>query len=133
MWRHDAKTELISHLPLFAGCTPAEVKEIAAIADEIDLATGRRLTVEGARGQEFVVIAEGAAEVRRNDAVVATLGAGGFVGEVSLLTGEPRNATVVATEPVRALVIEEHRFHALLERVPSIRTKVEAAAASRHE
>lgn len=132
MWNHvDAKTELIRQLPLFADCTRSEIAQIVAIADEIDLPAGRRLTTEGAFGQEFVVIAEGAAEVRKHGEPVATLGPGGFVGEVALLTGERRNATVVATEPVRALVIEGHRFRNLLDNVPALRTKVEAAALRR--
>src|SRR3982751_2286016 len=102
----DAKAALIRSLPLFAGCTPAEVAEVAAIADEIDLSAGRRLATENADGQEFVVIIDGTADVTHGDQVINSLRAGDFFGEIALLTGAPRTASVVATSSVHALVIE---------------------------
>lgn len=127
----DAKTALITSLPLFAGCTPAEVAEVAALATEMDLGTGRRLATEHADGQEFVVIIEGTAEVIRGDEVINRMGPGDFFGEIALLSGEPRTASVVATSPVHALVIEGHAFRRLLEDAPDIRAKVERAHAER--
>ena len=127
----DAKAELIRSLPLFADCTPAEVAEVAAIADEIDLSAGRKLTTQDATGQEFVVIVDGEADVIKGDEVVNTLGAGDFFGEISLLTGAPRTASVVARSTVHALVIEGHAFRRLLEDAPDIREKVERALAER--
>ncbi|HEY0903007.1 MAG TPA: cyclic nucleotide-binding domain-containing protein [Marmoricola sp.] len=129
----DAKVGLIRSVPLFVGCTTEEVTEIAAIADEIDLRTGRELTTENAPGQEFVVLVEGTAEVRKGDELVNTLGPGDYVGEIALLTGRPRTATVVATSPVHALVVEGHAFQRLLEHAPGIRAKVEQVAAGRLE
>ena len=127
----DAKTALITSLPLFAGCTPAEVAEVAALATEMDLGTGRRLATEHADGQEFVVIIEGTAEVIRGDEVINRMGPGDFFGEIALLSGEPLTASVVATSPVHALVIEGHAFRRLLEDAPDIRAKVERAHAER--
>ena len=127
----DAKAELIRSLPLFADCTPPEVAEVAAIADEIDLGAGRRLATEKADGQEFVVIIDGHAQVLKGDTAIAELDAGDFFGEISLLTGEPRTASVVATTNVHALVIEGHAFRRLLEDAPDIREKVERALAER--
>jgi CRP/FNR family cyclic AMP-dependent transcriptional regulator len=127
----DAKAELIRSLPLFADCNSAERAEVAAIADEIDLSAGRQLTVENAEGQEFVVIIDGTASVTQGDTVINTMGAGDFFGEIALLTGEPRTATVTATTAVHALVIEGHAFRRLLEDAPEIRTKVERALADR--
>lgn len=129
----DAKVGLIRSVPLFVGCTTEEVTEIAAIADEIDLRAGRELTTENAPGQEFVVLVEGTAEVRKGDELVNTLGPGDYVGEIALLTGRPRTATVVATSPVHALVVEGHAFQRLLEHAPGIRAKVEQVAAGRLE
>ena len=127
----DAKAELIRSLPLFADCTPAEVAEVSALADEIDLSAGRRLATERADGQEFVVIIDGDAEVTKGDEVVNELHAGDFFGEIALVTGEPRTASVIATTPVHALVIEGHAFRRLLEDAPDIREKVERAIAER--
>ena len=127
----DAKAELIRSLPLFADCTVPEVAEVAAIADEIDLSAGRKLTTENAEGQEFVVIIDGHAEVKKGEDKIAELDAGDFFGEIALLTGGPRTATVLATTNVHALVIEGHAFRRLLEDAPDIREKVERALADR--
>jgi len=127
----DAKAELIRSLPLFADCTASEVAEVAAIADEIDLSAGRKLTTQDADGQEFVVIVDGTAEVIKGEDVVNQLGAGDFFGEIALLTGAPRTASVVASTNVHALVIEGHAFRRLLEDAPDIREKVERALAER--
>lgn len=125
----DAKADLIRTIPLFAGCTADELAQIASIADEIDLPAGRQLTTESAPGQEVVVVVEGRADVRRGDQVINSIGPGEFVGEVALVTGQPRTATVLATTPVHALVIEGHAFANLIADAPGIRTKVERAAA----
>ena len=122
----DPKLALLRSLPLFEGCSTAEIKEIAAIADELRLAPGRRLTTEGAAGQEFVVLESGAAEVFKHGERVATLGPGDFVGEIALLTGRPRSVTVVVTEPSLVLVIERHRFLDLVDRLPGVRSRLEA-------
>jgi CRP/FNR family cyclic AMP-dependent transcriptional regulator len=127
----DAKAELIRTIPLFAECSPQEVAEVALLADEIDLREGRVLATESATGQEFVVMIEGTAEVRKGDELINTMGPGDFVGEIALVTGEPRTASVVATSPVHALVIEGHAFQRLLEDAPSIRAKVERSVAER--
>jgi len=127
----DAKAEPIRSLPLFADCTASEVAEVAAIADEIDLSAGRKLTTQDADGQEFVVIVDGTAEVIKGEDVVNQLGAGDFFGEIALLTGAPRTASVVASTNVHALVIEGHAFRRLLEDAPDIREKVERALAER--
>lgn len=129
--QRDAKTELIRSLPLFADCTSREVAEVAHIADELVLPAGRVLATENADGREFVVIVRGSAEVRRDERAIATLHAGDFFGEIALLTGRPRTATVVARSDVRALVIEGHAFLRLLEDAPAIRAKVERAVAER--
>jgi CRP-like cAMP-binding protein len=125
----DAKVELIRRIPLFATCTPAELAQVAAIADEIDLRAGKQLARENATGQEFVVVVEGSADVLQDGQPINTIGAGEFFGEIALVTGQPRTASVVATTPVHALVIEGHAFQQLLADAPGIRTKVEGAAA----
>lgn len=129
--RRDAKAELIRSIPLFADCKADEVAEVAAIADEIDLPAGKEVVVEHADGQEFVVIIEGQAVVTSGGTAIATLGPGQWFGEVALLTGQPRNASVVASTPLRALVIARHRFTQLLEHAPGIRETIEAFVADR--
>ena len=129
--RKDAKVELIKHVPLFSGLAKRELNEVAGIADEIDLPEGKELTREGSRGREFFVLIEGEASVRRGDQEVNRLAAGDFFGEIALVQDTPRTATVTAESPVRALVITDRSFRALLERSPEIESKVMSAVAAR--
>jgi len=92
---------------------------------------GRELTKEGARGAEFVVLAEGAADVRRRGRRVNTLGSGDFLGEIALITGTPRTATVTTTAPSRVLVMTAPAFRRLLRDNPSLQLKVLDALARR--
>ena len=131
MLRKNAKVELIKGVPLFAECSKKELSEVAGIADEIDLREGKELTKEGGTGREFFILVEGTAEVRKGTRRVNMLGPGDFFGEISLIRHTPRTATVVATSPVRTLVITERSFRALLEHQPGIQTKVLSALAAR--
>jgi CRP/FNR family cyclic AMP-dependent transcriptional regulator len=129
--RKDVKVEMISRVPLFATCTKTELRKIASLADEIDLPAGTRLTKEGASGKEFVVIVKGRADVHRRGKKLRSLGNGDFLGEIALVTGTPRTATVTTTEPTRALVIAAPAFRTLLRNTPSMQLKVLDALASR--
>lgn len=131
MLRKNAKVELIKSVPLFARCSKRELEEIASLADELDVPDGRTLTKEGTSGREFVVIVEGGATVRRNGRTINTLSAGDFLGELSLLTGRPRSATVTTSEPSRLLVITAAAFRRLLRDAPTIQLKVLEAVAER--
>ena len=131
MLRKNAKVELIKRVPLFEECSRKDLAEIAAIADEIDLREGKELTKEGRPGREFFVLIEGDADVKKGSRRINRLGAGDFFGEIALVTRRPRTATVVATSPVRALVITDRSFRSLLEHQPEIQSKVMSALAAR--
>jgi CRP/FNR family transcriptional regulator, cyclic AMP receptor protein len=129
--RKDAKVALIEQVPLFTHCTRKELGEIAALADELDLKKGTTLTTEGKSGREFFAIVEGEADVVMNGKWVATLSQGDFFGEIALLTGRPRTATVQATSPIRVLVITARGFSSLLDKSPEIQRKILLALAER--
>ena len=131
MLRKNAKVELIKGVPLFSECSRKELDEIAGIADEIDLREGKELTREGRPGREFLVLVEGSADVKKGSRRINQLGPGDFFGEISLVTRRPRTATVVATSPVRALVITDRSFRTLLDHQPEIQGKVMSALAAR--
>ena len=131
MLRKDAKIELIRKVPLFENCSKQELREVAGVADEVDLPAGTTLTKEGSAGREFVVIVEGFAEVRRKGRRVNTLGKGDFLGEIALVSGLPRTATVETTTPTRVLVLTDRAFRELLQRVPSMQFKILQALARR--
>ena len=101
------------------------------MADELALPADRTLTREGRTGYEFLVLVDGAAEVRRKTRVVNTLGAGDFFGEIALITGTPRTATVTTTAPSRVLVVTARDFRRLLRDTPTMQMKVLEALAAR--
>ena len=127
----NAKIELIKHVPLFARCSRKQLAEIASLADEIDLPSGKVIIREGDRGREFFVLVKGTAEVRRQGEAVNALSDGDFFGEIALVSGRPRTATVTTTSPVHALVVTEQAFDALLRGSREIQSKVLRALAER--
>jgi CRP-like cAMP-binding protein len=127
----NAKIELLKRVPLFAGCSKKELRELASRTDEIDLKDGYVLMREGRPGREFIVLVEGKAEVTKSGTKLADLAAGDWVGEIALLTNVPRTATVTATSPVRVLVITDRSFRRLVETMPSIALKVLASVGDR--
>jgi CRP-like cAMP-binding protein len=129
--RRNQKVELIKRVPLFSRCSRKELDEVAQLADEIDLPSGKEMTRQGQRGREFFVLLEGTADVQKDGRKINTLGEGDFFGEIALVSRAPRTATVVATSPVHALVITERSFRRLMERSPQIQTKVLEALAER--
>jgi CRP/FNR family transcriptional regulator, cyclic AMP receptor protein len=129
--RKDAKIALIERIPLFRHGTRKELGEIAAIADELDLKEGSKLTTEGRRGREFFVIVEGNADVLMNGKWVNSVRQGDFLGEIALVTGRPRTATVQATTPIRVLVITAQNFDRLLRTNPEIQRKILLSLAER--
>ena len=127
----DPKQDLIKHVPLFSGASKAELGQIAAIADEVDLPAGKTLIKEGDSGREFFVLIDGTADVTQDGRHIRKLGPGDFFGEIALISKAPRSATIVTTSPVRALVITDRAFRQLLDNSPDIQIGVLLALAER--
>ena len=122
---------MIRKVPLFSRLSKSELKDLAMLADEIDLRDGKEMTRQGAAGREFFVLLEGTADVRKNGRKINSRGPGDFFGEIALVSREPRTATVTATSPVRTLVITDRSFRRLLDESPQVKTKVMEAMATR--
>lgn len=129
--RKNAKEQLLRDTPLFSHCTKRELAALAAEADELELPAGAELTREGAAGREFIVLAQGAAKVTRNGRVLARLGSGDFLGEIALLSGGTRTATVTTTEPSVVLVLTDRAFRRVAQRIPSVNARLVEALAER--
>ena len=129
----NGKVALLRRTALFAGCTRAELSEVALSADEREAEAGETLTEEGRRGREFFVLVDGAVAVRRGGRKLAELGPGDWFGEIAILTHQPRTATVTATSPVRLLVISDSAFRRLVETRPRIALHVLRSVAERLE
>ena len=131
MFTKDVKITWLKRVPLFSECSRRELGEIASIADEVRLPAGRTLIKEGAAGREFIVVLDGTVEVRRGGRRAPLRGDTTFFGEMALLTGKPRSATVKTTSPVQALVITDYAFRRLLKANPGIQRKLLASLAAR--
>ena len=129
--RADTRVDLIRGLPLFELCSKRDLRRIAALADEREIAAGTELIREGEPGSEFYVVVDGEVDVRRRGRRVARLGAGSYVGEIALLSRSPRTATVVATTPLLVLAISGRDFVALLDTLPELWLKVARTLADR--
>ena len=114
MRQEEETLDLLRKVPLFAACAPDELRQIAAIADELSFREGKILTRQGGPGREMFILLEGEVKVERNGEQINTLGPGDFLGEGALVLGKPRNATITSTSPLRALVISEGNFKRLL-------------------
>jgi CRP-like cAMP-binding protein len=126
-----ASPETIDGLPVFAKLTPEQRAEVAACAGEIAVETGEPVIPEGDFAYHFFVIEEGTAEVRQDGAVLRTLGPGDVFGEIGLLVTGRRTASVVATSPLRLLIVFDQDFRRLEKTMPEFAAAVRGAAADR--
>jgi CRP-like cAMP-binding protein len=127
----NAKVDLLKSVPLFAGCTKSELRQLASSTDEVDLREGYVLMREGRPGREFFVLIDGDVRVTAKDKKIADLAGGDWFGEIALLTKVPRTATITATSDVRALVLTDRSFRRVVETMPSIALKVLASVGDR--
>jgi CRP-like cAMP-binding protein len=116
----DPKVEQLATAELFWRCTPGELKRVAAIADQVELEAGRVLCTEGRHGTECFVLVDGEAEVTAGGEVIAVLGAGQVIGELSVIDQSGRSATVIARTPLTVFTIPSNRFDDLVEHAPGV-------------
>ncbi|MEA2330617.1 MAG: family transcriptional regulator, cyclic receptor protein [Thermoleophilaceae bacterium] len=121
----------LKNIPLFANLSRKERRALAQRADEVDLAEGRQIVREGEFPYEFFALEEGTAEVRRGDQFLAELGPGDFFGEMGLVSDARRNATVIATSPVTAVVMTGQAFRQTARELPEVADKIRAAVEER--
>ena len=123
---HFFKDDL-AELSLFSSVSRSELALIRRQLTMVPVAAGRVLVREGARGDEFMIIAEGEAKVTQGGHVIATLGRGDLVGEMALLQDGGfgrRNATVTATTDGMVYAGSRSEFRRILEAVPAVARKV---------
>jgi len=118
-------------LALFAELSDDERGQVARRAEEVEVPIQKHLVDEGELAYEFFVIQEGRAEVRRGEEIIAELGPGDFFGEVALLEEHRRNASVVAAEPLRAIVMSRKDFTEMQAEIPSVAAKIRQAVEDR--
>ena len=114
------KMDRLEAVPLFQACTRQQLRAVAKIAEVFDAPAETVVIRAGEPGEEFFLIVEGTARVHVSARKRLRLRPGDYFGEMSLLDGEPRSATVVAETPLRMLVITRRHFRRLFDKVPGM-------------
>jgi hypothetical protein len=108
----------LKRVPLFAALSPADLKQVAAIAEEEIFPDGEVLAYEGEPGDAMFLIVSGEVRICREkdgqDIDVARRTSGEYVGEMAIINREPRNATLIASGDVRALCVDQKSFEGLM-------------------
>lgn len=133
-WKKPSgSADYLAGVELFAGSAPEELDRIAALGREVEFESGAVLTDQGRVGQECFVLVEGSCSVYVGTEWVASVGAGSMVGEMALIDHRPRRATVITTEPTKALVFDTKAFRTLLDEHPSLADRVRRLLVARLE
>jgi len=129
--RKNHRVDLLRGVELFSGCSNAELGRIASLTTEHHAKSGQVLTERGEPGLEFFIVVDGQAKATRKGVPLATLGPGSFFGELALLDGGERTATVVAETDMRLLVLSRREFKSLHHAAPSVANKMLVELGSR--
>ena len=122
-------TTSIESIPLFAGLRRSQRRAIDRLGVWLDLRGGRVLCREGEPGDAFFLLVDGTVGAQSSDGLVAILRPGAWFGEVALLTGRTRGATVTTFTPATVIVFDRREFDELLRIAPTVRAQLEAHAA----
>jgi CRP-like cAMP-binding protein len=129
----DDTARALSKVPLFAGCTDDDIRDIAEIAHLLSFEDGAVIVPEGEEGQGFYLIMSGEASVVQGGREINRLAAGDFFGEIALLEGTLRTASVVAVGSSVCLGILRSDFRPLLVRQPRIALRIIEEEGRRYE
>jgi len=131
MLKRDAMDDRLRDVSIFSELSKKELKSVSRLMTQLSVKEGRELTRQGEPGREFLIILEGTAVVKRNGRKIADLGAGDFLGELAVLSGAPRTATVVATSDMTLEALNRREFMAVLDESPSLAKKILIGAVKR--
>jgi CRP-like cAMP-binding protein len=128
----DERIALLGGAWLFSACSDDELERIAALASPRSASAGDEITRQGDAGDEFFVVIKGDAVASVDGDQVGELRAGSFFGEIALIDGGERTATVTATTDMQLLVLDRHDFNEMLEvAMPSVVPKLLAVVGAR--
>lgn len=126
-------SELVKGIGLFDGMQPDELELLVQCAAIRTYAPDARIVERGQSGTTMFILTAGHVAVRLGETELSRLGPGDVFGEMALLTGEPRQADVVAVEPVSCLEVDREAFRVVLEKNPVLMANVTKVFKEREE
>ena len=121
----------LAEIAIFSELSKRELKAVSRLMTELTIKEGATLTRQGEPGQEFMIISSGTAMVEIDGQTVAHLAAGEFLGELAVISGTPRTATVTATSPMIIEILNRREFMALLDESAALGRKILVGAVKR--
>jgi len=115
-----AIVEALGKTDLFGSMSPRALKQVAGVAREVRHQDGKEITAEGAGGIGFHLITDGSAAVVVHGDARPDLGPGDYFGEISLIDGKPRSATVTAKGDLTTISLVSWDFTPLLDKEPEV-------------
>ena len=116
--------ERLKDVSLFAELDKGQRERVARWADEVQVETGKHLADQGEFAHEFFVIEEGTADVIIDGKKVNDLGPGEWFGEIALEETDRRTASVVATSPMKLIVMFSRDFHEMEAEIPDVAKQI---------
>lgn len=120
----DTRIRHLQRVPLFSGFNEDELRRVADLSRVVETPAGSVVTQVGEPGDSFFVIIDGTVTVRTPVGAGSELHPGDFFGEMSLLDGEPRSATIVAATDLRLLIVDRSNFWRLLDETPDLMRRI---------
>jgi ATP-binding cassette subfamily B protein len=138
MWRRQSGVHMsgvdvawLKEIPLFEDVDSNTLHELSKLFATEHILEDRDIILEGDPGDRFYILVRGTAEVLKGTARVAVLQDGDYFGEISLLSDQPRNATVRSMTPCVCLILQRDHFRAMLNRSASLRERIRQVAQQR--
>lgn len=116
--------ERLKTVPLFKGLSEQELADVLGQSRVVEFDADHDIVEEGGGFVGFHLILEGKATVSRGTRTIGTLGPGDYFGEISVIDGKPRTATVTTESPVRTLSLAAGKFQPLLDAHPTLSRKI---------
>ena len=118
------RQQALALAPLFAGLPKRRLRSLAKATAVTPFQEGAEVVKQGSMGSTFYVLLDGRAKVVRSGRTLGRLSSGDFFGEISVLDGGPRTASVVAETPLRCLTLDRKDFNKALEREPRLAMEI---------
>ena len=128
---HLVDSTRLAAIPLFAELTLDERECVAEVCEQLEIEEGATLLREGDFGYAMFAITDGTAEVIQDGDVLRTLGPGDVFGEIAVLSGGRRTATVVAKTPMEVITVFNRDLWRLERDVPEVAAALRTTIAAR--